>query len=336
MSRHEATLHRLAFGNRTRLHSRSLQRMQGQVQRLFGWTAEYEALGDTSAFATQQSSASVNGLRLSCLAHTPIHTRVDSQELSFFMPVEGGPILSTVNGDRVACEVMASALVAPEGERIGTGGHRSVLIASLDRQRLWQTARAMLSRDEARLDLERPSVMPLRAGTVDFDAVLRSACRALDACDLSDAAATILGIDDAFYRAVCGMLLRDQLFGGMESRRPSHAAIDTRVARACEYVMANLSRRITLTDLERVSGLSARNLQYGFQKQFGCSPITWIRDERLNAVRDLFMAPGETTSVTSAAVSFGFSSLGSFSKFYWEKFGEYPSQTLAAARARRG
>ncbi|WP_454918252.1 helix-turn-helix transcriptional regulator [Xanthobacter sediminis] len=301
---------------------------------MFGWNAEYEALGDRSAFATQQSSAIVNGLKLTCLAHTPIHTRVDSNELSFFMPVEGGPIHSTVNGDKVECEVMANALVAPEGERIGTGGHRSVLIASLDRQRLWQTARAMLSRDEARLDLDRPSVMPLSAGKVNFDLLLRGACRALDACNLSDEAAAILAIDDTFYRAICGMLLCDHLFGDTGS--PPHAAVDRRVGRACDYVMANLNRRITLTDLESVSGLSARNLQYGFQKQFACSPVTWIRNERLNAVRDLLRAPDDTTSVTAAASLFGFYNLGSFSKFYWKKFGEYPSETLASARARMG
>ncbi|TCT01653.1 AraC family transcriptional regulator [Aquabacter spiritensis] len=327
-------LRRLAFGNRGKVHSRSLVRMQSQVQSMFGWSAEYDAIGDASAFATQQSFSLVNGLKLSCMSHTPIRTRVETDEVSFFLPIDGGPIESTVNGLPVRCEVGANALLAPEGERIGEGSHRSLLVAGLDKRRLAQTARAMLNLDEVKLDLGSPTIVPLNAAGVDFDLILRSACNILDACGLSGEAATKLGLDETFYRAICGMLLRDRLFGESESRA---LEIEGKwVERACDYVMANLSRRITLTDLELVSGLSARSLQYAFQRQFGCSPVTWIRNERLNAARDLLSAPGAETNVTTAALTFGFSNLGSFSRLYREKFGEYPAATRAASRAKRG
>lgn len=307
--------------------------MQEQVERNLGWSAEYDAIGDASEFASQQSSIIVNGLRLSCMAHTPIRTRVETSELSFFMPIDGGPIQSTVNGRAVECHATVGALLAPEGERIGEGGHRSVLVATLDRRRLLHTASAMLSQDKVKLDLGSPAVLPLVAGALNFDAMLRSACNILDAGNLASGALQKLGVDDIFYRAICGMLLRDRLFEEAHGRSLP-ASGDIRINLACEYALANLGDRITLTDLEAVSGLSARNLQYGFQKQFGCSPMTWIRNERLNAARDLLRARGEESSVTQAALAFGFSNLGNFSRLYRERFGEYPTATRAAVRGR--
>ncbi|WP_127090990.1 helix-turn-helix domain-containing protein [Aquabacter cavernae] len=335
MRKGDPALHALAFGNRSKVYSKSLVRMQEQVQQMLGWSAEYDALGDPSAFAIQRSAATINGLRLGCIAHTPIRTRVDANELSFFMPIDGAPIKSTVNTEPVRCDVMETALLAPEGERIGTGGHRSVLVAGLDKRRLLETAKVMLAQDEARLDFNRPVSLQLVAGGVNFDLLLRGACKALDACNLSGEAAEKLAIDDVFYRAICGMLLGEKLFGEKEGKRSSVIG-DKRLERACEYVMANLSRRITLTDLEVVSGQSARSLQYSFQKQFGCPPLVWIRNERLNAARDLLMTRGAESSVTAVALMFGFSNLGDFSRLYREKFGEYPSETLAATRARQG
>ncbi|WP_018391668.1 AraC family transcriptional regulator [Ancylobacter sp. FA202] len=335
MPKNAAMLHPLAFGNRTKMQSTSLLSMQEQVHRMLGWSAEYDAIGDASTFATQQASITVNGLKLSGLSHSPLRTRVESNELSFFMPVEGGAIRSTVNGKLVECHVRTNALLAPEGERIGEGGYRSILVAGLDRSRLLQTAGAMLGRDEMRVDLGAPSVMPLVAAGVNFDLMLRGACSLLEASNLSGEAAARLGVDEIFYRAICGMLLRDRLFGETGDRS-SGASADRRLERACDYVMANLDRRITLTDLEAISGLSARNLQYAFQKRFGCTPVTWIRNERLNAARDLLLAGGDADNVTTAALAFCFSNLGSFSRHYRERFGEYPAVTLAAARGRSG
>ncbi|MFG1425108.1 helix-turn-helix domain-containing protein [Roseixanthobacter glucoisosaccharinicivorans] len=335
MAAHAPQLRRLAFGNRGKMHSRSLQRMQYQVERVFGWNAEYDAIGDASAFAIQQSFSVINGLKLVCMSHTPIRTRVETDEFSFFMPMDGGPIHSKVNGKEILCNVATDALLAPEGERVGEGNNRSVLVASIDRRRLLHTARTMLGQDEIKLDLGNPTVLPLNVGGVNFDLMVRSACNLLEACNLSGELAAKIGVDETFYRAICGMLLRDQLFGEGEGKA-ARTLEDEWVERACDYVLANLSRRITLTDLEMVSGLSARSLQYGFQRHFGCSPVTWIRNERLNAARDLLLAKGAETNVTTAALTFGFSNLGTFSKLYREKFGEYPTATLAASRARRG
>ncbi|WP_234052903.1 MULTISPECIES: hypothetical protein [unclassified Xanthobacter] len=76
-SRTSETLYPLLFGTPNQVLTRSILQMQDQMQRAMGWAAEYDAIGERAAFATQQSSLVVNGLRISALAHTSIRTRVD-------------------------------------------------------------------------------------------------------------------------------------------------------------------------------------------------------------------------------------------------------------------
>ncbi len=331
-SRTSETLYPLLFGTPNRVLTRSILQMQDQMQRAMGWAAEYDAIGERAAFATQQSSLVINGLRISALAHTPIRTRVDSDEFSFFMPVDGGPIQSQVNGESIRCEPAKAALLAPEGERIGIGGSRSIVVATLDKLRLVATARTMLGGDDVRLDLQRPTVIPLSAGKMNFNLLLRSSCSALDACRMNGQAAAAMALDDVFYRTLCAMLLHERLFP--EEARSPGASVDGGLDLACQYIVAHLAERLSMTDLEQISGLSARALQYAFQRRFGCTPVTWIRNERLNAARERLLAAGEQATVTDVALAFGFSNLGNFSKYYSDKFGEYPSQTLSSARGK--
>ncbi|MDQ0506627.1 helix-turn-helix domain-containing protein [Xanthobacter agilis] len=330
MSEAKTTLYPLLFGNRTKVQVWSVLQMQEQMQRALGWHAEYNAIGDSAAFTTQQSSVVVNGLKITALTHTPIRTRVDANELTFFMPVDGGAIQSRVNGEHVRRDPTRDALLAPEGERIGTGSSRSLVVAKRGKARVLETARAMLS-DDARLDLERPTVLSLDMGEMNFDLLLRSACKALDACQMNGQAAAAVGLDDLFYRTICAMMLRGRLFPET-AKTPATSGIMGSLEQTCQYIAAHLDNRISMTELEQISGLSTRSLQYAFQKRFGCTPITWIRNERLNAARDRLMAANEDTTVTNVALAFSFTNLGNFSKYYLDKFGEYPSQTLSTAR----
>jgi transcriptional regulator GlxA family with amidase domain len=140
-----------------------------------------------------------------------------------------------------------------------------------------------------------------------------------------------VGLDDLFYRTICAMMLRGRLFPET-AKAPATSGIMGSLEQTCQYIAAHLDNRISMTELEQISGLSTRSLQYAFQKRFGCTPITWIRNERLNAARDRLMAANEDTTVTNVALAFSFTNLGNFSKYYLDKFGEYPSQTLSTAR----
>jgi len=72
-------------------------------------------------------------------------------------------------------------------------------------------------------------------------------------------------------------------------------------------------------------------LQYAFFERFGCSPMHWVRDQRLNLVHHRLKNAHEGETVTSIASSCGFTNLGAFSALYQEHFKELPSATLKHA-----
>jgi AraC-like DNA-binding protein len=101
-----------------------------------------------------------------------------------------------------------------------------------------------------------------------------------------------------------------------------------RLDAVCDLVGSAFERPFTLTEMEAISGLSARALQYGFKARFGCSPMEWQRRERIRLARNrlMFAAPGET--ITQIAYAMGFASSAAFAAQYRRYFGETPSQTF--------
>ncbi|RZL74256.1 MAG: AraC family transcriptional regulator [Rhodococcus sp. (in: high G+C Gram-positive bacteria)] len=85
----------------------------------------------------------------------------------------------------------------------------------------------------------------------------------------------------------------------------------------------------TITDLARVSGVGARQLQKLFRDRYDMSPSVYVRNVRLARVRsDLLTATDDTATVSDIAYRWGFNHLGRFARFYQQKFGEPPSHTL--------
>jgi AraC-like DNA-binding protein len=102
------------------------------------------------------------------------------------------------------------------------------------------------------------------------------------------------------------------------------------VRRAVDFVEANLEGPITTASLADAAGVSARSLQLGFARELGCSPSEYVREQRLDRARTLLLGldPREGHTVTTVALTVGFSHLGRFSRDYRHRFGEPPSATL--------
>jgi PAS domain S-box-containing protein len=99
----------------------------------------------------------------------------------------------------------------------------------------------------------------------------------------------------------------------------------------CDYIRANLETKFTLSELEGISGLTSRALQYAFQKRFNCSPKQWITEQKLIVVRSYLLAAAPEDKVSRIASKF-FSNMGDFARLYQIKFGELPSETLRSTR----
>ena len=136
-----------------------------------------------------------------------------------------------------------------------------------------------------------------------------------------------LAIDDSLYRLsatlICPeILLLDDIRHG---KRPY---VRPELNRLCEYIAAHLTRGLSLTEMESVSGLSARFLQRSFQNAFNMTPKQWVRKQRLHAARRVMLNRRESISVTALAYDFCFASPSDFAHRYALEFGEKPSQTL--------
>ena len=86
--------------------------------------------------------------------------------------------------------------------------------------------------------------------------------------------------------------------------------------------------RFHTKDMEQMSGLSSRVLQYSFKKHFGLRPKEWHRRERLHGARAALMRMDAGLKISSLAFDFGFPSASDFSHRYRQQFGELPSETM--------
>ena len=101
---------------------------------------------------------------------------------------------------------------------------------------------------------------------------------------------------------------------------------------AVAYMHAGAARPLSLPQIARVAGVSPRALQASFLRHHGCTPISYLRQIRLERVhRDLQAAePGTGETVTGIARRWGFAHPGRFAAAYAERYGTNPSTTLRA------
>lgn len=99
------------------------------------------------------------------------------------------------------------------------------------------------------------------------------------------------------------------------------------VKRVVELIESEPETAYTVGDLARVAGVSSRSLQSAFQRDLGVSPMAYLRQVRLERVReDLLLGRG---LVSEVAFHWGFTNLGRFATQYRARYGEQPSETIA-------
>jgi AraC-like DNA-binding protein len=280
--------------------------------------------------AASVSLASVTLLAVSSLAHRVITARAGRVSLCF--GVEGSGTL-TIDRSVVTYHRAAGALIPerPVEWRIPTAA--SDFEVSFDRTRLTTTARTMLGLDdEAELpgwNIDELRPVPAKVGVVDAFATLLGLAIQADRYHSQPRVLDSSGIEDQCYRQAVFLLLPDafQRIRGLPPAGIEGGAVD----RLCDWLRANLSSATTLTDMERFSGLAARTLQVSFLKRFECSPMAWLREQRLLAARAMLEHSREqepATALDAAATSCGFGTAAKLKKRYRARFGESPADTL--------
>jgi AraC-like DNA-binding protein len=129
---------------------------------------------------------------------------------------------------------------------------------------------------------------------------------------------------------VAGLLLTAEHRYSDELARPASASRPRQVKAAVDLIHAHPEQPHTTASLARAAGVSVRNLQQGFQRHLGTTPMAYLRQVRLTHAHD-DLRSGRAASVTEAAHRWGLIHLGRFAAAHRAKYGTLPS-TLTADR----
>lgn len=292
------------------------------------WVASSRS--NDALFKFKAGSLALGGLAVSSTYQTPVrYQNAISDQAILSFSTKGSFEYRTSRGNFLEKSGSAASLTAAhdanDGETLGEEANAAVALF-LDPDRLQHISRIMVGRIETEgplVSLDQSRSLRLQYGSTNFDSYMR---HLIALKNLSTAAyateGDFLGFEDLFYRWSV-MVLAPELF--ISDSRAHSAVSISKLDRLCEYMRANLTKPLTLTDLEALSELSGRALQLQFLKRFGCSPMAWLRNQRLYAAQDRLLQ-NQDVSVTQVAMEFCFASPSRFAAAYKAKFGLSPSE----------
>ena len=181
-----------------------------------------------------------------------------------------------------------------------------------------------LPRLRPHVDLEEPGMQP-------WLALMRTV---LSNPGMLDLARTNRLIAANLEELLTGFLLRGHPNECQELGRSVGIAPAT-VRRSEEFIRQSAAKPLNLAMIAAAAGVPQRTLLEAFRRFRDTSPMKFVRDVRLDAVRDRLAHGTTPCTVAEAAVEFGFGHLSRFSQEYRRRFGENPSETLARSQPPR-
>jgi AraC-like DNA-binding protein len=103
------------------------------------------------------------------------------------------------------------------------------------------------------------------------------------------------------------------------------------VQAAIDLIAVEDNGELSLGDIAVRAGVGLRALELGFRHELDMTPSQYLRISRLQRARADLQAAGPSSGIRVGEVAqkWGFFHAGRFSKLYFERFGEYPSASLA-------
>jgi AraC family ethanolamine operon transcriptional activator len=106
------------------------------------------------------------------------------------------------------------------------------------------------------------------------------------------------------------------------------------VNRVREITLINDGIPLSIDELCELLHIRPRTLNQAFTRALGTTPLTYMRNLKLQQIRiELVSQPHEVSSIAAVASKWGFVHLSLFSRYYRELFGECPIETLQRVKA---
>lgn len=323
------TLPPLAFNERNALVETCVNNTRDRLNTANIGIKEYEPTDKQNSFLSKSSLIFVNKLPVLAVANTPVQFTADCDNKKIIIPFVGECTFNT--GDKNLKFLAGSTAVLLNNTKVtATQTTRSAMIINYDEAKLVETTNNMLGLDahnSAGLDFTYSRELKLKFGQISFDTIFRNYASVINQLCSQPLMLNKSGLEDNIYSAM-SMMIHPKLF--MDDMHHQPSSYDRRLLdRTCQYIQANLTQAITLSQLDQISNMSRRKLHYAFQIRFGCTPMQWVRNERLYLARSKLEHAEHWHTVTTIALSSGFNKLSSFAQYYLLEFGELPSATLA-------
>ena len=294
--------------------------------------SQFDAIGPGREFRIKLRPVPIPDVTLLAGACTPKATSHVSDRLAVVIPFGTCATILRAGGRVHRWASPHHAFFIPAGERVAaestTGSFVRLDIREAALQRI---AKGMLGSRAGTpaLDTSTTRTLAMHGQRVNWLSVIRGLCATVDAFECDAARLEAAGFDDVILRTVAMMLdpalaADDRLVG------PPPRSFD--LEPLLEQIRANIGGRVTLADMERWSDRSARTIQLAFRTRFGIGPMEWLRDQRLDLIRDRLLAAPEGATIAEIARACGIPRLATLAPEYAKRFGELPSETLARRR----
>jgi AraC-like DNA-binding protein len=126
-------------------------------------------------------------------------------------------------------------------------------------------------------------------------------------------------------------VIENNLLEEVKKRERLHSCRSSALDNLVDWIRESGQINITLTDLQNQSHYSSRQLQSMFRNTFDCTPMEFVRKQRLSKALERLEHPKEGDSVTKIARDFGYRHVSNFSTDFQKEFGFPPSRVLRSA-----
>jgi AraC-like DNA-binding protein len=294
-----------------------------------------------SAVRTQEGCIEMHSLDIGNLKvvggrTTPMQALMGETDQVAVILCGAGAITHKADGKQLMA-IQNGIVTAPNHGGVLTMTHFAGITFCLEKERL-KLAVKLLCGSQSWLNLDEP--LASSPGENQVDSQWSKALFALfDAVNLflqdDERLPAAMGLDDQIYRLVAlGYVARANLMDQLGARVSSGAGgrgksvLDELVS----YIETHTAQPLCLTDLERRSHYSGRQLQNLFRERFDCTPMQFVKRQRLTAAMEQLQLATDDTTVTSIARGCGYHDASSFSNDFQRRFGVCPSAVLRSSR----
>jgi len=145
-----------------------------------------------------------------------------------------------------------------------------------------------------------------------------------------------LGLGSQLYRYLAVAVLQQSgQIDRLRQREQGHRRWSPGLDALVDHIRSNRELPLTMADLERLSHYSARHLTTLFRERFNCTPMQFVRRQRLEMAMERLTAPQPGDTVIRIARECGYRHAANFSVDFQRQFNSKPSDVLRLSRGTR-